>query len=178
MQSRCSTKWATTPQGNTWIWTKDRSICSRLLYHWAISPYICVHQESNPGHQYGKLICYHYTMDAWLVFNKMHLSGIGPEAFAWKANMLPLHHRCYASTRNRTSISWLTTRDTIRYTIEAVFPAGLEPATLTVLGWCHYQLDQGNIRQLQDLNLCGQRPIDFKSISLTTRTSCLSLTTG
>ena len=112
-------------------------------------------------------------MCAWLVFNKMHLSGIEPEAFAWKANMLPLHHRCYASTRNRTSISWLTTRDTIHYTIEAVFPAGLEPATLTVLGWCHNQLDQGNIRQLQDSNLCGQRPIDFKSISLTTRTSCL-----
>jgi hypothetical protein len=26
--------------GDTRVWTKDLSICSRMLYHWAISPYI------------------------------------------------------------------------------------------------------------------------------------------
>ena len=27
-------------EGGTRIWTRDLSICSRMLYHWAIPPYI------------------------------------------------------------------------------------------------------------------------------------------
>ena len=27
-------------QGDTRVWTRDLSICSRMLYHWAISPYL------------------------------------------------------------------------------------------------------------------------------------------
>ena len=32
--------------GDTRVWTRDLSICSRMLYHWAISPYLSVDEAS------------------------------------------------------------------------------------------------------------------------------------
>ena len=33
--------------GDTRVWTKDLSICSRMLYHWAISPVVNTNEKGN-----------------------------------------------------------------------------------------------------------------------------------
>ena len=92
----------------------------------------------------------HTTRPSW----QMHRPGLEPGSLAWKASILtPILTMQYLDSRARTS-------DLRNYSPPL------------------YQLSYIEIiRCRQDLNLRGQSPIDFKSISLTTRTRHLTLPT-
>ena len=94
---------------------------------------------------------------------KEHYMGLtresNSEPLAPKARIIPLDQRAknkVDSTEIRTRIAGFKVRSANRYTMESK-----------------------KMRHLQDLNLRGQSPTDFKSVSLTTRTNRLkSLSRG
>jgi hypothetical protein len=128
---------------------------------------------SNPDFKIRSHACYplHYKG----LEMSLSLSGIEPEAIAWKTTMLPLHynnvypHRgsnpdrkfrkltCYplhygdkASTGSRTQITSFVNLCVIHYTIKAMFLPGIEPGISAVL---EQRLNHWTTRHYQESNL-------------------------